>query len=141
MNTPVQPREWQHFLDLLAREPNVSRAAQQAGLTPAQVYAKRGRDPDFAQAWDVALEFAVAEVEHQVFLQAFVGVPQSKVINPTLALVYLRRWRTEYRDRQTVDMNAAHTLGPLTDEQRGQMVADILAPVAARITHQDYDLG
>ena len=58
------------FLLALADVPNVSRAARLAGLSRPALYDERKRNPDFAEAWDDAIDQAIARLEALAFQRA-----------------------------------------------------------------------
>ena len=51
------------FLAAFRKMPNVRIACQQAGISRAEVYRVRGRDPDFALAWEEAKQDGIDVVE------------------------------------------------------------------------------
>lgn len=71
------------FLVRLAESCNMSRAAQQAGVAHSTIYRLRARDPDFAAAWQQAIEAGYERLElalveaalARVTRRAAVGVP------------------------------------------------------------------
>lgn len=62
------------FLAELAQRGNVSAAAEAAGLARATFYEYRSADPDFAAAWDEALETAIDAMELEARRRAVEGV-------------------------------------------------------------------
>lgn len=67
-------RGWKpKFLAALAASPNVSAAAGLAGITRRAVYAAREADPDFAAAWDEALEQSTDHLVGEAYRRAFLG--------------------------------------------------------------------
>lgn len=62
------------FLAALAECGNVSRAAEAAHCTREGAYKLRGTDPDFAAAWDDALEQASDKLEQEAWRRASEGV-------------------------------------------------------------------
>lgn len=71
------------FLVRLAESCNMSRAARQAGVAHSTIYRLRARDPDFAAAWQQAIEAGYERLElalveaalARVTRRAAVGVP------------------------------------------------------------------
>lgn len=62
------------FLAELAQRGNVSAAAAAGQLTRTWYYEERHRDPEFAAAWDEALETAIDAMELEARRRAFEGV-------------------------------------------------------------------
>lgn len=84
--------EWDHFLTLLSREPVVSRAARQAGLTPSAVYARRARDVDFRAAWDEALAEGTDGILAEVHRRAVTGYLEPQTYQGILTGAYIRKY-------------------------------------------------
>jgi hypothetical protein len=61
------------FLKELARRGNVSDAARKAGIGRVTVYDWRKAEPDFAAAWDEALETAIDTLESEAWRRAKEG--------------------------------------------------------------------
>lgn len=62
--TPKKAAEWRPvFLATLRETANVRFACQQAGISRKSAYAARNRSPDFARAWDDAIEDATDALE------------------------------------------------------------------------------
>src|SRR5687767_5565515 len=89
----------QAFLDQLASCSNVTRAVAAAGLSVASAYELRARDPEFAVAWDAALEMGYATLESMLIDRAAGRgrgyTPGEQVVDPAemdgeLALSLLR---------------------------------------------------
>jgi hypothetical protein len=60
-------RYWRaRFTEHLAASSNVSRSAEQAGITPARAYKTRRDDPDFARQWLAALAEGYLHLEMDV---------------------------------------------------------------------------
>lgn len=61
------------FLEALARRPFVSEAAAHAGIGRATAYKWRDEDPEFATAWDDALETALDAAEAEMWRRGVQG--------------------------------------------------------------------
>ena len=72
--TKWTPQKRGKFLKKLQETANVSGSARYAGLSRSLVYEKREADPEFAEAWDEAIEIAVDDLEAEARRRAFVGV-------------------------------------------------------------------
>lgn len=64
------------FLDELRKRGNVSEAAAVAGIGRRTAYEVRDRDPEFAAAWDEAIEAAVDAMEAEAWRRAVEGVDE-----------------------------------------------------------------
>lgn len=71
--TPARMRE--RFLATLAKTANISQSARAAGVDRATPYRWRD-DPEFAAAWDVALEQALELLEQTAWERAVKGVKE-----------------------------------------------------------------
>lgn len=106
---PNTLKRWARFLAQLAETANVSRAARGAGFARPRVYALRASSPDFAAAWDDALETgcdrlleearrrAVEGVAHAVYYRGRV-VGEIRRQSDRLLMFLLRRLRPEIYD-------------------------------------------
>lgn len=72
--TPQRMRE--AFLAELRKRGNVSDAARVARVGRSTVYQWRGAEPDFAAAWDEAVEYAVDRMESEAYRRAVEGVDE-----------------------------------------------------------------
>lgn len=145
--------EWSLFLEQLALEPNVSKACRAAGISGAAAYSKRSNDADFRRAWDEALNESVDRVEEELHRRAVLGVDEPvfyqgekcgvvRKYSDSLLSLYIKRWRHEYRDRSTVDMNAkVEETSELTAAQKREMIRQIIAEEVAAREKRESDLG
>lgn len=62
------------FLEHLRRTANVARAARESGLSSSTAYQQRARLPQFAAAWDAAINEAMDELEDALIERAKQGV-------------------------------------------------------------------
>jgi len=67
------PKKVQTFLDELSKCGNVKDACVAAGVGRRTVYDWRAKDPEFAQAWDSALDEAADTMEREAFRRAVEG--------------------------------------------------------------------
>ena len=81
---------------------NVTAAAAAAGSGRSTLYDWRAEDPDFAQAWEEALELGICGLEDEAKRRAMNG-------SDTLLMFVIKQYRPEYCERQTVDLNAKAT--------------------------------
>jgi hypothetical protein len=81
------------FLKTLAKTPSVTMAAKAAGIPRRTAYDHREKDPQFAQAWDDALNQSLDVLEHEVYQRALKDDAQ-------LAMFLLKAHRPAiYRER------------------------------------------
>ncbi len=95
------------FLDQLAACSNVTRAVKAVGLSNAAAYELRARDPEFAAAWDEALETGYTTLESMMLERATgprtgyapgeTEVPDPAGMDSELALSLLRLRRSVRR--------------------------------------------
>jgi hypothetical protein len=89
------------FLRTLGECGNVTLAAQAAGLSRAQVYVMRERDPEFAEQWLRALELGVSALEDSAMKLAHEG-------NERLIMFLLAAHRPEkYSQKSSIEINAS----------------------------------
>lgn len=106
--TPEKRKEL--FLARLRKEPNITVAARAAGWARGYVYELRDDDPEFAAAWQEALDESVDLAESEVHRRAFKGslkpvyqggvrVGSIREYSDTLAIFLLKAHRPEkYRE-------------------------------------------
>ena len=69
------PTTWKElFLQELERLPNVTLAARKARIDRITAYSARKTDPEFALAWDAALDASIQMAEGEVYRRAVHGV-------------------------------------------------------------------
>jgi hypothetical protein len=136
-------RKKQRFLETLRRTGNVTAACGVARLPRETAYFWRSHNPEFAEAWDAALEQGLDALEDEVMRRAKDGVEEpvfykgavvgeTKRYSDTLAMFVLKSKRREvWGDRQTVDMR--HDWAGLTVEQRVAKVMYLLGRVREAI--------
>lgn len=78
------------FLQQLAIDGNVSRAARVAAVSSTQVYALRKQDADFAEAWRIALEDAGDNLVAEARRRAVDGVNEPIVYQGSFSYEYER---------------------------------------------------
>jgi hypothetical protein len=95
------------FLEWFAATCNVRFAARQVGISQSTAYRNRMSDPDFAEAWDRALEQGYVRLETKLLEMQFEAVeeplgfdpgfdpeldfPDQKLVDPVTALALLRQ--------------------------------------------------
>jgi hypothetical protein len=108
---PRRPRWAAAFLRALAAVPNVSNAARAANVSRRMAYKHRESDPEFAAAWDEALETSVDELVGECYRRAVEGTEKPvfhkgkvcghiREYSDTLAIFLLKCHRPKvYRER------------------------------------------
>lgn len=66
------------FLAALSSSANVSLSCQTAGVSRASVYAAKQSDPDFAQAWALAMQTALDALEAELISRAIEGTQNTQ---------------------------------------------------------------
>lgn len=72
--TKRTPHARERFLEVLRERANVSEAAASAKIARTTAYAWRQSDPEFASAWDNALEAAADALEAEAWRRAVSGI-------------------------------------------------------------------
>jgi hypothetical protein len=131
------------FIKELARVPNVTAAAKKAKVSRIHAYTTRRDDPDFAAAWEDALEQSVENLEGEVYRRAahgtlepvfYQGVKVGNVrkYSDTLAMFLLRAHKPAfYGDRSKVEMEHKGSITGNVDHsisgETAQSIFDVLA--------------
>ena len=128
----VPAHDWRpRFLAAFRNSANVRAAAHAAGVDWSTAYKARKREPDFAQAWDMAEEEALDLVEAKAMQLALGG-------DTRLLVFFLRTRRPEkYGDRARLELTGAaggpivtRILDELDDHQKAALrraIDDVLA--------------
>jgi len=114
--TKLTAKKKKDFLDLLAQTGNVSQSAEAVGTTRYTVYRARKADPEFAAAWDEAVEVAVIALEDEARRRAYEGVEEPvfykgevcgsiQRYSDTLLIFLLKGHKPDkYRDKSHVEL-------------------------------------
>lgn len=140
---------WVPFLVVLAETGNVSAACIRVQIARSTAYEARDRHPEFARAWDEALEFAADALELEARRRAAEGtlepvfykgfqVGTIRRYSDQLLMFLLRAARPlKFRERVALDLERAINLSTLTDAQIERIAAGedpahvILSPAPA----------
>lgn len=149
---------WQdRFIAALKVTPVIVTACKRAGVSRSRAYTVRGENPDFAAAWQAALEDGIDEVEQAAIEVALTGDEEMTCKyrpDGSLESCTLRRWRSrghqdralilkanrpeKYRDRYEV----RHTDSSELDRDIQQLVEDLnLKPVDKGAGHPEKMAG
>ncbi len=112
-------RDWHPiFLEALARSPNVSRACKAAGIARRTAYAAQEADPEFAKAWQDALDAGTDNLVGECYRRAARGTREPvfhqgaqcgeiRKYSDTLAIFLLKSHRPEvYREKIEADVTS-----------------------------------
>lgn len=113
-----QPIDWtEAFLNALAKVPNITAAARAAGISRRGAYDRREADPEFAAAWDDALEQSTDALVGAAYRRAFEGTEEPvfyqgeecgmvRRFSDRLAMFLLKAHRPQvYGDKSQVEMS------------------------------------
>ena len=135
------------FLATLAESGNVSAAVRAAEVSRSRAYVLKATDPEFAAAWDDALEAAVDQLEAEARHRAIDGVEQPhfhqgkvcgtvRKYSDALLMFLLRSHRPEtYRDR------TEQRAGAQDDDRVEQEVSNARADLEERLARLDPEDG
>lgn len=157
MATAATAEKKKKFLELFRQTGNVTTAAEAIGLNRATPYKWREKDPEFAAAWDMAVEEAADRLEQEAWRRAVEGVEEpvyqgGKLVgkvrkySDTLLIFLLKGNRPEkYADRVKQEISGPAG-GPiemkkyesLTDDQLDALISEKIAALGkAGITGAD----
>ena len=108
-------------LDMFAKTGRVTDAAMVAGVSSSTVRNHLERDPEFAQAWEIARQEYADYVTGLIEERAFKGIEEpiiggkfrdqvvahKRVFSDSLAMMHAKRYVEEYRERQQLDVSVA----------------------------------
>ena len=134
------------FLAELRHSGLVSNACRVSGVSRTCAYAHRQKEPDFAEAWDVAEDIGVSKWENEARRRAVDGVERYQVsggkvvmhnrrpikikeFSDHLMKMILCAKRPEYRDHQTVDLGnkpGESFRATINDERAKEIVGGLL---------------
>jgi hypothetical protein len=139
------------FLEGLAKGLSATGAAQLAGVARHSVYRWRAADPEFAKAWDDAIEAGTDILEDEVLRRALEGtqepaISMGKVVFQDGAPLLLRKYadglaqfllrgrrREKYSDRVQQDVKLEATVSALDGRSARDVVTERLAQLAERV--------
>lgn len=146
----LTPEKLTAFCAALAETGIVRKACDAVGIARQTAYEWRSEIPEFAAAWDKALEIGITALEDEVHRRAFEGVDEGvyhqgvlmdtqKKYSDTLAIFLLKAHKPEkYRERSHVDLaNSDGTLAPVDETAKAARVAQLIAMAQQRKTEQD----
>jgi hypothetical protein len=148
------------FLDGLAQGLSATSAANAAGIGRRTPYGWRHADPEFARAWDLAVESGTDLLEDEAWRRAVKGneepiVSMGKVVygkdgepltihkqsDTLMALLLKGRRREKFSDRVSQDIKLEATTVALDGRAAGDIVRERLAQLAERVGHSEPPSG
>lgn len=150
------PFSWpEPFLAALREVPVVARACEACGIERSTAYRRRDSDPEFAAAWDDAMEQGIDKAEQEAFRRAVEGtdkgvwhmgtlVGSERVYSDALlALILKGRRKRVYADRTELT-GAEGAPVAVDDTTRSARVAQLMALAQQRkerVTDDDETAG
>lgn len=145
-DTPDTPKK-ERFVLALAKTGNVSEACKTAGIGRKTAYRYREDDPEFASAWNEALDEAADALEGEARRRAVTGTLKPifhkgaicgkvREYSDTLLIFLLKGARPE-RYRERVDVNQQHSGQVTVGISFADAVRELHAP--ADVTEPDAD--
>jgi hypothetical protein len=128
------------FLAHLREMPVVTPAAEKAGVDRSTVYAARQVDPEFAAAWDSAMEAGIDRAEQEAIRRGVVGFEEPVIHQGAMA------YRTERYLRPVVDATGNPVMLPSGEQATEEAWRTVLdangqpVPLTVR-KHSDAMLG
>lgn len=148
-----KPYDWKAlFLASLAEVPVVVHACKAAGVNRGTAWRAREADPEFAQAWDAALEEGVDRAEQEAFRRAVVGYErpvwykgelvgtETVHSDALLALILKGRRKKVYAERTELTGADGGPVAQVDETAKAARVAQLLALAQRRKAEQD-DFG
>lgn len=116
----------ERFLKELVKRANVSSSAKAAGVDRGTPYRWRESDPEFAEAWDAAVEVAVDALEAEAWRRAATGVLEP-VFQKGEQVGHIRR----YSDTLMITLLKGHRREKYSDKQQHEHSGPGGEPLAA----------
>lgn len=148
-----KPYDWKAvFLAALAEVPVVVHACKAAGVNRVTAWRAREADPEFAKAWDEALEEGVDRAEQEAFRRAVVGYEkpvwykgalvgtETVHSDALLALILKGRRKKVYAERTELTGADGGPVAQVDETAKAARVAQLLALAQRRKAEQD-DFG
>ena len=102
------------FLAALRELPVIAHACKAVGIERSTAYRAREADPEFAQAWDEALEEGIDRAEQEAFRRAVVGYEEPVVHQGRLSYLYERYVDDDGKEQYRPALDANGQPVPLT---------------------------
>jgi hypothetical protein len=135
--TSASDARYQLFLDEMSVDGNVARCCRLAKLDRSNVYQRRLKNEEFADAWRDAVETYTDRIEAEALRRAVDGFDRGvyhqgvlmateKQYSDSLLALMLKAKRKEYRDNSKVELSGPEG-GPLQVEQSPTEIARTIA--------------
>lgn len=118
------------FLVALADVPNVSAACRTAGISRVQAYARKNADPEFAAAWEDALDQSVDDLVGAMYRRAKNGVREPVYHNGVRCGSKLR-----YSDTLAIFLAKCHRPGVYGD----RVAQEHSGELTVKVEYEDVD--
>lgn len=148
-----KPYDWKAvFLAALAEVPVVVHAAKAAGVNRSTAWRAREEDPEFAKAWDAAMEEGIDRAEQEAFRRAVTGYEkpvwykgelvgtETVHSDALLALILKGRRKKVYAERTELTGADGGPVAQVDETAKAARVAQLLALAQRRKAEQD-DFG
>lgn len=133
------PDNWKAlFVAALAKSPNITAACQRAKVSRSWAYAQRTDDPEFAAAWDEALEMALDKAVGEAYRRGVEGVITKIKYTPDGSKVVERT--REYSDTLLMFLLKAHRPEKYKETVRSELTGKDGGPVKTEQTTK-HDLS
>ena len=130
-STAITKKKRRDFLQALADGMSVTSAAAHAGFSRRHAYTIKDADPEFAAAWDDAIEQATDRLEDAIRRRAIQGetepvfykgeiVGHVQKTSDLLKMFLMKARRPEYRDNAKIEVNVGDRLAELADAIQGK---------------------
>lgn len=134
------------FIESLKVDPNVSAACDTALISRVTAYQWREKDISFADAWEEAIDRSKDVARSSIYQRGILGwdepvVAQGRVAldendnrllvhkwSDSLAALYAKANLPEYKEKQTIDLNAQITT--MADQAKDELLTDLAAAIA-----------
>lgn len=148
MRTIRTPARRARFLEQLSKLSNVTAACDAAGIARTAAYKWKAEDPEFAEAWEAALELGVQGMEDEAKRRAFDGyeepvyqggmqVGSVRKYSDSLAAMMLKAHAPDkYRERS--DLNISGSLN-VRNMSEAELEAEVAAAKLAGLVDGETD--
>jgi len=122
------------FLAAMQKLPNVRVACQQAGISRAEVYRARGRDPEFASDWEQAKQDGIDVIEAHLM-----AMSQKNVVAGIFMLKNLRP--DVYGENVNVSVSGSLSIEEVRQARASlhaklNQIVDVVSPGDRRLIHE-----
>ena len=150
----VTPEKLAAFCAALAETGIVARACKAVEISRQTAYRWREENPDFAEAWEKALEIGITALEDEAHRRAFEGVEEPiyhqgdrigsvRKYSDTLSIFLLKAHRPDkYRDNYKIDFTGKLDVNALSEDELDAEIARLatLQGIALKAEAEDNDL-